>query len=140
MTQLNIQQELREREGCDVACVHPDLVSRLDEGLLPRRHAAATAGFFQVLADGTRLRILQALALGDEVCVCDLAWLLGMTISAISHQLRFLRERGVVARRRDGRLVYYRVDDAHVAQVLAVAVDHTVEAERSVARTSEPAA
>lgn len=128
------------RDGCDVACVHPKLVSRLDAQLVSHADAAATASLFAVLADQTRVRILHALTLADELCVCDLAWLVGMSISAVSHQLRFLRDRSIVERRRVGRLVYYRVVDPHVGHVLADAVAHSAEAQPRVERRSMSAA
>ncbi|WAH38149.1 ArsR/SmtB family transcription factor [Alicyclobacillus dauci] len=78
---------------------------------------------FKALSDPTRLRILYNLS-KRELCVCDLAQILGMTQSAISHQLRYLRNLRLVRNRRDGNTVYYRHDDAHTMGLLQMAVDH----------------
>lgn len=81
------------------------------------------AQVFQVLSDPTRVRIVFALA-NAELCVCDLALLLGLSVSAISHQLRFLRSLGLVTFRKEGRLVYYTLSDPHVERLLNDAVAH----------------
>ncbi|MGH2455489.1 MAG: ArsR/SmtB family transcription factor [Candidatus Limnocylindria bacterium] len=86
------------------------------------------AATFGVLADATRARILHALSLTDaELCVCDLAVLLGISQSALSHQLRLLRDRDVVARTKRGRMVYYRLADEHIRHVLADGLRHAGE-------------
>jgi ArsR family transcriptional regulator, lead/cadmium/zinc/bismuth-responsive transcriptional repressor len=82
---------------------------------------------FKALGDPTRVRMLTALSRA-ELCVCDLATLLGATESAISHQLRLLRSLRVVRARRDGRMVFYRLDDDHVVRLLAQARAHVEEA------------
>ncbi|MEA2523961.1 MAG: ArsR family transcriptional regulator, lead/cadmium/zinc/bismuth-responsive transcriptional, partial [Thermomicrobiales bacterium] len=81
------------------------------------------ADLFAALGDPTRLRIVAALA-GGELCVCDLAATVGQTESAVSHHLRLLRSLGLVRPRRDGRLVYYTLDDAHVTTLFGQALDH----------------
>ncbi len=78
---------------------------------------------FRVLGDPTRVRILQALS-QEELCVCDLASLLGTTKSAVSHQLRLLRSLRVVAYRKAGRVVYYSLDDSHVGNLLREGLNH----------------
>jgi len=83
---------------------------------------------FSALADPTRLRILHALSRQQELCVCDLAELSQISVSAASHQLRLLRDRDLVAARRDGRMVYYRLADDHVAQLLECGEEHAIEA------------
>src|SRR5262245_26022458 len=87
-----------------------------------------TADVFGLLADPRRLRLLLAL-LDGELCVCDLAAVTGMSESATSHALRLLRAHRVVSTRRDGRMVYYRLDDAHVRMLLDLAVAHTEHTE-----------
>lgn len=89
--------------------------------------ADRVAATFSVLADATRARILHALSLVDELCVCDLALLLGISQSALSHQLRLLRDRNVVARTRLGRVVYYRLADEHVRHVFTDGLRHAGE-------------
>jgi DNA-binding transcriptional ArsR family regulator len=78
---------------------------------------ADQAGFYKLLGDPTRLRLLQALA-ATEMCVCDLAALLASSLSAVSHQLRLLRTAGLVRYRKEGKMVYYRLADARLAAVL----------------------
>ena len=84
------------------------------------------ADLFKVFGDPTRIRILYALSTG-ELCVCDIAQLLGMTQSAISHQLRVLKQMSLVKFRREGKTVYYSLADAHVATILAQGLDHVQE-------------
>ena len=79
-------------------------------------------------ADPSRARIVHLLAISeDDLCVCDIALVLGMSVSALSHQLRFLRERGAVERRKAGRIVYYRLVDAHLRDLVFDAATHVAE-------------
>ena len=82
-----------------------------------------TAELFKVLGDPTRMQILTAL-FDRELCVCDIADLLGMTQSAISHQLRLLRNSHLVKNRREGKSIYYSLDDLHVANIIAQGLEH----------------
>jgi ArsR family transcriptional regulator, lead/cadmium/zinc/bismuth-responsive transcriptional repressor len=91
------------------------------------RTVEALADTFRVLGDPTRVRILDALS-GGELCVCDIASLVGLSESAVSHQLRLLRGMRLVRPRRSGRLVYYAVDDQHILELLAQALTHVEEA------------
>jgi ArsR family transcriptional regulator len=96
------------------------------ERLLDDRSASALAETFKVLGDPTRVRILDALARA-EVPVCDLADMLGLTQSAVSHQLRLLRSMRLVRSRRDGRHIYYVVDDDHIAKLFKQGLEHVQE-------------
>ena len=78
---------------------------------------------FKVLGDPTRIKIVAALA-GGEMCVCDLAAYLGLSESAISHQLRRLREQGLVKPRREGQVLYYNLEEGHVADLLKTGLEH----------------
>ena len=109
--------------ACDVRGVHVEAVRAARAAQPPASVLAGVADLFAILADPTRLRLVAALA-GRELCVCDLAASLGLSESAVSHQLRLLRERGLVRSRRDGRLVFYALDDDHVAGLYAGALDH----------------
>jgi len=115
-------------DRCDAECLHPATVRPLLGRTLEPIAVRAVADWFALLADPTRLRILQALSLTHELCACDLALVLGLSVSALSHQLRLLRERGVVARRKAGRIAYFQLADEHVRHVLADALAHTAEA------------
>ncbi len=88
--------------------------------------AAALAETFKVLGDVTRVRILDALA-RDEVAVCDLAEMLGVTQSAVSHQLRLLRHARLVRSRRDGQHIYYTLDDHHIVRLFEQGLEHVQE-------------
>src|SRR5207245_8000821 len=90
---------------------------------------------FKVLGDTTRVRMLDALSRA-ELCVCDLAALLGLSESAVSHQLRLLRGMRLVRPRRDGRLVYYTLDDQHIVGLFAQGLEHVEERDRDPERAA----
>jgi DNA-binding transcriptional ArsR family regulator len=115
------------QERCEVECLHPEHVAPLLGRVIDYAAADGLASTFAVLADATRSRILHALSLANELCVCDLALLLGISQSALSHQLRLLRDRRVVERRKAGRIVYYRLADEHVRHVFADGLRHVSE-------------
>ena len=124
-------------DSCDVRCVHADAVETARASLVDRADALDGArALFAALGDPTRLRLLAALQAGP-LCTCDLAATLGVTESAVSHQLRGLRALRLVASERDGKMVYHRLDDDHVAALLSVAADHV--AEGAVEQEPEPA-
>lgn len=102
---------------CDVYVVDPDRVGRVQEHMFPDDLVASMAETFKALAHPTRVRILRALAT-EELCVCDLAHVLGMSISAVSHQLRSLRQIRLVRHRTQGKLVYYALHDDFVLALL----------------------
>lgn len=100
--------------------------SELKSHSLPARTVEALAETFRVLGDPTRVRILDALSSG-ELCVCDIADHVGLSESAVSHQLRLLRGMRLVRPRRAGRQVYYAVDDQHILELLNQALSHVQE-------------
>lgn len=111
---------------CDLP--HPRDAAALDRrgGLLTDRTVENIADTFRVLGDPTRVRILDALASG-ELCVCDIAALVRLSESAVSHQLRLLRGMRLVRPRRSGRQVFYSLDDQHILHLLRLAVTHVQE-------------
>lgn len=111
---------------CSCAVVHPDRVERARAREKTAREREGIATLFRMFADPTRLRILYALQ-GDELCVCDLGSALGLSQSAASHQLAVLRAAGLVKPRREGKIVYYALDDDHVETLLALGAEHTSE-------------
>lgn len=117
-----------DQDRCDVSCLHPDAIRPILGKSLSDDGAAAVAALFAVLADPSRARILHLLAIADDLCVCDMALVLGMSVSALSHQLRFLRERGAVRRRKVGRMAYYRLVDDHIRGLILDAATHVAEA------------
>ncbi|MGH7351999.1 MAG: ArsR/SmtB family transcription factor [Candidatus Methylomirabilales bacterium] len=111
---------------CDVPVIHVEKVRALKERLLPGQVVRDLAEVFKVMGDPSRARIVHALS-QEELCVCDLAAVLGMSVSAVSHQLRILRNLRLVKFRRDGRMVYYSLDDQHVIDIFIKGLHHVVE-------------
>ena len=119
----------REREPlelCDVPIIHEDVLARVREKMPDEDPVYEVSELFKVFGDSTRARIICALSL-EEMCVCDLSALLNMTQSAISHQLRLLKVSRIVKSRKQGRVVYYSLDDSHIGQIFAMAFDHVME-------------
>lgn len=110
-------------DSCEEYGIHTRLVQLARAALAAEDQVQRLADVFKALGDPTRVRIIQALAVG-ELCVCDLAEVLVMTQSAVSHQLRVLRGLAIVRNRRDGKEVFYSLDDEHVTQLLSQAWDH----------------
>jgi len=119
-------KEIAIDELCDVRCVHTERVGRAREEAISQREVERLASTYKILGDPTRLRIVMALG-GGEMCVCDLAAFVGVTESAVSHQLRRLRDLALVRCRRDGQMLYYSLDDDHVADLLKVGLEHIRE-------------
>jgi len=109
--------------ACEETIIHEDSVREAQRSLIDGLTATRLAQIFSALSDPTRVRIISALN-ERELCVCDLAAVLGMTQSAISHQLRLLRNLGLVKYRKDGRIVYYAIDDEHIRDLYQRGVDH----------------
>ena len=116
-------------DDCEVDCLHPPAVFAARAALAAMPPVPDMAGLFALLADSTRLRLLAALAAG-ELCVCDLAIATGVNRSTVSHQLRTLREGRLVRARREGRVVFYALDDDHVRDLLAMGGAHATETAR----------
>lgn len=113
--------------ACEGNLVHEEAVERVAAQLLPEAVMSSAATFFKVMGDGTRFRILFALD-KHELCVCDLASLLQMSVSAVSHQLARLRENKLVKSRREGKNMFYSLADEHVGLMLKGCVEHAMEA------------
>ena len=114
-------------DACDVFHADPARVAAVRSALPDDPTVAALGEIFKALGDPTRLRLLTALGQA-ELCVCDLASLVGISESAASHQLRLLRALRLVRARRDGRMVHYRLDDDHIVGLLAQGLEHVGEA------------
>ena len=113
-------------EICEVSVLHEDVLARVREKMPPEEPVYEVSELFKVFGDSTRSRIICALNI-EEMCVCDLAALLNMTHSAVSHQLRLLKVSRIVKSRKEGRVVYYSLDDTHIAKIFAMAFDHIME-------------
>lgn len=110
-------------DACEDRVTHPDAVAVAREALVSDREMATLADTFSALADSNRMKILFALS-ASELCVCDLAAVVGVSESAISQHLRVLRGVRWVKRRREGRMVYYSLDDRHVSELLGLELEH----------------
>lgn len=112
--------------ACDVKVIHQDLVERVMERMPDRSLLDELGTFFKLFGDPSRISILWALS-QSEMCVCDLCALLGMKQSAVSQQLKVLKHSRIVKSRRDGKMIYYSLDDDHIERVLNLGMQHIVE-------------
>ena len=110
---------------CQCTIIHEDLVEKSRKELLPDTLLANVADFFKIFSDKTRLKIVTIL-LKDELCVCDIAAILEMSQSSISHQLRVLRQYQVVKNRKEGKVVYYSLDDSHINGIVSQGIEHYI--------------
>ena len=115
-----------EEGGCQLRVVHLDRVARAKEEAIPKKEVEQLCLIYKAMGDPTRLRIVLALRSG-EMCVCDLAALLGLSESAVSHQLRRLKDLFIVKNRREGQVLYYSLDDHHVEALLGIGLEHLRE-------------
>lgn len=113
----------QNRNICDCDAIHQEVVQEAAANMPDFKQIAQVAQFYKILGDPTRCRIIFAL-LDREMCVCDLAYLLSMTKSSISHQLSKMRTAGIVKSRRDHREIYYSLDDAHVSDIIQITTTH----------------
>ena len=115
-----------EEDGCRVRVVHLDRVEKVRRAIIAERELSQLSLTFKVLGDPNRLKIVMALRC-SEMCVCDLAAFTGLSESAVSHQLRRLKDLALVKIRRDGQVIYYDLDDEHVSVLLEVGLEHIRE-------------
>lgn len=129
-----------DSEACSTTCRHPDVMEPLLGQTLGADGGRAVSEVFSTLADPSRARILHLLAIADrELCVCDMALVIGMSVSALSHQLHLLRERGAVERRKAGRVAWYRLVDEHLRALVLGAASHVAEQSPAVSSGDPPA-
>ena len=128
MSQSIFEKELEQERAMQCACEHehPETVREVRAEMPDENVTADLSDFFKVFGDSSRMRILFALD-RRELCVCDLSAALGMTKSAVSHQLRFLRTNHLVASRRSGKNIFYSLADDHVRDIIEIAVEHLSE-------------
>jgi DNA-binding transcriptional ArsR family regulator len=118
--------ERKEADACEVEFVDERRVRRVQRAMKSAEATALLAETFKALGDPTRVKIAFALS-REELCVCDLANLLGASQSAVSHSLRTLRQMKLVKYRREGKIAYYSLDDDHIRQLLDLGFDHVAE-------------
>jgi len=118
------------QKNCEDAClsriIHTERIDEAHKNALQPNELERLSNFFKAMGDPTRLKILQALN-SKEMCVCDLAAFLGISESAVSHQLRMLRQLYLVANRREGPVLYYRLNDEHISQLIEIGLEHIRE-------------
>ncbi|OLR56737.1 transcriptional regulator [Hornefia porci] len=117
---------IEDIDRCDCTTIHEEVVGKVRGGMPREDTLMDLSDTFKVFSDSTRLKILCAL-IQAEMCVCDIAALLGMTQSAVSHQLRVLKQANLVKNRRDGKVVYYSIADAHVETIINNGMEHVLE-------------
>jgi len=114
------------KDKCECRIIHNDKVAEARQLALDNDLTEDLGQIFKALGDSSRLKILWALE-NNEMCVCDLAALLGISESAVSHQLRLLRTLRLVKNRREGTILYYRLADEHISQLVKIALEHIRE-------------
>ncbi|MBC3898728.1 metalloregulator ArsR/SmtB family transcription factor [Acetobacterium malicum] len=119
-------RKIQPVERCDCDVIHEDTVNQVRAKMPQEETLYDLAEFFKVIGDSTRIKILWALA-ETEMCVCDISFLLNMTQSAISHQLRVLKQAELVKNRREGKIVFYSLQDEHVKQIFEQGLIHISE-------------
>ena len=112
--------------NCDCAAIHEDILKYVRDEIVPDSDLTSMSKLFKIFGDGTRIRIMSALNC-HEMCVCDIAVLLDMTKSAVSHQLKVLRDNNLVKFQKKGKHAYYSLADGHVKEILDVAQEHINE-------------
>ncbi|HOM02565.1 MAG TPA: metalloregulator ArsR/SmtB family transcription factor [Acetivibrio sp.] len=115
-----------KRDSCECNVIHEDIVSKVKKNMPKEEHLYDLAELFKVFGDTTRIKILYAL-FASEMCVCDIATLINMTQSAVSHQLRVLKQARLVKYRKEGKVVYYSLDDDHIKQIFDQGYMHITE-------------
>ena len=120
------KSKLIEIEGSLVPVVHHQRVEQARADAVEEQDLTQISHLFKALADPSRLKLVMALR-GGEMCVYDLAAFLGLSESAVSHQLRRLKEQSLVKSRRDGQVLFYCLDDDHISQLLNIGLDHVQE-------------
>lgn len=121
---------MKTAEVCDCNVIHENVVENVKSKMLDNEFISEISTFFKILGDNTRVKILFALDY-NEMCVCDIANVLNMTKSSISHQLSYLKDLNIVKSKKSGKEVYYSLDDEHVKEVFEVAISH-IEHKRSM--------
>ncbi|GLB59595.1 ArsR/SmtB family transcription factor [Cytobacillus sp. NCCP-133] len=119
------------KDTCDIYCYDKEKVTRI-QWELQKEDLSSVAQLFKALADENRAKISYALCQDEELCVCDIANIIGSTIATASHHLRTLHKQGIVKFRKEGKLAFYSLDDAHIKQLLLIAMEHRNEVKSNV--------
>jgi DNA-binding transcriptional ArsR family regulator len=114
---------MERKDTCETYCYDEEKVNRI-KGELNKEEIRAAAKMFKVIGDENRLKIAVSLTKDPELCVCDIANIIGTSIATASHHLRTLHNHGIVKHRKEGKLVFYSLDDEHITQLLDMALEH----------------
>ncbi|WP_408634115.1 ArsR/SmtB family transcription factor [Planococcus lenghuensis] len=116
-----------QKDSCEVYCFNEEVVARTQDRI-KQEDITGMAKIFKVLGDENRAKIAFALCEEDELCVCDIANIIGSSVATASHHLRAMKTMGLAKHRKDGKLAFYSLDDDHIRQLLLIALDHRKEA------------
>ncbi|KAF0819982.1 MULTISPECIES: ArsR/SmtB family transcription factor [unclassified Cytobacillus] len=119
------------KDTCDIYCFDEEKVNRI-QGDLGKENLSGAAQLFKALADENRAKISYALSRDEELCVCDIANIIGATVATASHHLRTLHKQGIVKFRKEGKLAFYSLDDDHIKQLIMIALEHGSEVKTNV--------
>ena len=119
----------KRADVCQEECIHPEMLAKAKKAMMSEEALYDLAELFKALGDHTRVKILNALY-HSELCVCDLTSILEMNQSAVSHQLRVLRAGKIVKSRKEGKNVFYSLDDLHIQQLIEIGSGHVIEQTR----------
>jgi len=122
---------MSKKDSCEVYCYDEEKVNRI-QGELEKEDLSSVAQLFKALADENRAKISYALCRDDELCVCDVANIIGSSVATASHHLRTLNKQGIVKYRKEGKLAFYSLDDEHVKQLIVIALAHQKEVKANV--------
>lgn len=122
---------MSKKDTCEIYCYDEEKVNRI-QGELKKEDIGSVSQLFKALADENRAKISYALCQDDELCVCDIAHIIGSTVATASHHLRTLHKQGIVKYRKEGKLAFYSLDDDHIKQLITLALAHNKEVKVNV--------
>lgn len=117
---------MSKKDTCDIYCYDEAKVKRI-QGEMQKEDISSVSQLFKALADENRAKISYALCQDEELCVCDVANIIGATVATTSHHLRTLHKQGIVKYRKEGKLAFYSLDDEHIRQLMVIALAHKKE-------------
>lgn len=117
---------MKEHDVCEITCFDEPKVDRIKQEI-SKQNPREVSNIFKALSDETRIKVAYSLTLEDELCVCDIANIVGCSTATASHHLRLLRNMGLADFRKEGKLVYYSLDDLHVKKLIQIAFTHQEE-------------
>ena len=117
---------MSKKDTCDIYCYDEAKVKRI-QGEMQKEDISSVSQLFKALADENRAKISYALCQDEELCVCDVANIIGATVATTSHHLRTLHKQGIVKYRKEGKLAFYSLDDEHIRQLMVIALTHKKE-------------